>query len=358
MGGRTVGETPLLGRRAVWSPDGARIAVYARGEALVAVPLYTAAPDGSDRQPLVHWAKERYRWHRYMEPIAAQARDEDLASSRAACTAGFVVPAPDANPGLVQDCATLLAARAALFGGKLVNWGSGSPLAQWEGVTVSGAPPRVTTVVQSALEVAGPIPPVLGALEHLQRLYLPNNGFTGAIPPELGALRHLSILWLHGNRLTGPLPAELGQLTNLTILVLHQNDLTSAIPAELGQLRKLERLQLDDNHLTGAIPAELGQLTNLTILDLRQNDLTGAIPAELGQRGNLERLQLSGNRLTGCIPVDLKRVPDNDLGFLKLPDCEAGVMRAGGSRRHSAVHGRGDSPFRLPCGHNRAGVEV
>ena len=232
--------TSLVGDRAVWSPDGKRIAV-----ADAAVPdrihvydifgwhpivLYSAAPDGSDVEPLVLGRHEEYI-SLVRELVAAQAVDEDLATSRAACTAGFVVPAPDANPDLVRDCEALLAARAALLGELLVNWGSGSRLDQWKGVTVTGAPPRVTGLV----------------------------------------------LYRHGLLKGGTIPAALGGLTHL------------------------QRLDLDNSQLTGAIPPELASLTNL------------------------KELYLAGNQLTGCIPVGLKRVPDNDLAELSLPDCEAGA---------------------------------
>ena len=138
LDGEPVGETPLLEGQAVWSPDGARIAVAAKPEwpsLDEQIVLYSVAPDGSDRQTLA--------W-RDVGLVAAQVAKEELATSRAACTEGFVVPAPDANPGLVRDCEALLAAREALFGRRLVNWGSGSPIGRWEGVTVAGTPPRVT----------------------------------------------------------------------------------------------------------------------------------------------------------------------------------------------------------------------
>ena len=177
--GEPVGANPLLGERAVWSPDGARIAVASQPEPRVyngIILLYTAAPDGGDRQPLA-WLG--------VGLVAAQVKEEDLATSRAACTAGFVVPAPEVNPGLVRDCTTLLAARAALFGGKLVNWGSGSPLDQWEGVTVAGAPPRVTGLDLTHIEIWATIPPELADLTHLKRLYLAGSWLTGCIPVGL-----------------------------------------------------------------------------------------------------------------------------------------------------------------------------
>ena len=198
--GEPVGSS-LGGDWAVWSPDGKRIAVASPQapdptDGSHPIVVYSAAPDGSDVKPLALEGG--------VGLIAAQAAEEDLATSRAACPAGFVVPAPEANPGLVHDCATLLAARAALFGWRLVNWGSGSPLDQWEGVTITGAPPRVTG------------------------------------------------------------------------------------------------------------------------LDLNNKDLPGTISPELENLPQLKDLYLGGNRLTGCIPAGLKRVPDNDLAELGLPDCEAG----------------------------------
>ena len=220
--GEVVG-TALVGDRAVWSPDGGRIAVTSRPAPRTynGIVLYSAAPDGSDRQTLA--------W-RGVGLVAAQAKDEDLATSRAACAAGMVVPAPDAHPGLVRDCATLLAARAALFGRLLVNWGSGSPLARWEGVTVAGSPPRVTALdlrdkdlgfsllparsglVPGTPGHGGTIPAPLGDLDHLQRLDLFGNALAGPIPPELGALSHLTELSLGWNQLTGCIPVGLRRI--------------------------------------------------------------------------------------------------------------------------------------------------
>ena len=129
--GRQRVGTSLVGEHAAWSPDGQRIVVTRPGlldaptDGSHPIVVYSAAPDGSDMTPLVLGGEKdsSLRW----ELVAAQAVDEDVATSRAACTAGFVVPAPDANPGLVRDCETLSAARAALFGERLTNWGSGFP---------------------------------------------------------------------------------------------------------------------------------------------------------------------------------------------------------------------------------------
>ena len=190
--------TSLVGDHAVWSPDGKRVAVTTprapermHGDEIhgsYPYILYSAAPDGSDVEPLVLGGEESVS--RVRSLIAAQAADEDLATSRAACTTGFVVLASDANPGLVHDCTTLLAAGAALFYGQLVNWGSGSPLARWEGVTVSGAPPRVTGLDLDNERLRGSIPPELANLTQLKHLYLAGNRLTGCIPVGLKRVEH------------------------------------------------------------------------------------------------------------------------------------------------------------------------
>ncbi len=243
--GRQRVGTSLVGDHAVWSPDGQRIAVAATQDRATGLILYSAAPDGSDVRPLA-FAYNVGRIRRGEGPllVAAQARDEDPATSSAACAGGFVVPTPAANPGLVRDCETLIAARTALFYGRWVNWGSGSPLEFWEGVIVAGASPRVVGLELTGLDVAGSILPALGNLDQLRRLDLP------------------------GNRLTGPFPEELVQLWNLERLGLSNNHLTGGIPAELGQLRNLERLRLAGNHLTGCIPVGLQRVPDHDLTEL------------------------------------------------------------------------------------------
>lgn len=212
---REVVGTALVGDRAVWSPDGGRIAVTSRPAPRVhnGLVLYSALPDGSDRQTLALRGVGGL--------VAAQAAEEDLATSRAACAAGLVVPAPEAHAGLVRDCATLLAARAALFGRLLVNWGSGSRLERWEGVTVAGSPPRVTGLALGSPGHGGTIPAALGALDHLQRLDLSGNALAGPIPAELGQLTNLQQLYLAGNELTGCIPVGLKRVPDHDLATLY-----------------------------------------------------------------------------------------------------------------------------------------
>ncbi len=98
-----------------------------------------------------------------------------------------VPPSPScADAALAPDCAVLLAARDALAGDGALNWSADAPLTEWDGVSVSGTPRRVTA------------------------LDLRNRGLTGTIPPELGSLPPtLATVWLGGNAFTGCVPERL-----------------------------------------------------------------------------------------------------------------------------------------------------
>ena len=266
-------------------------------------------------------------------PFVAPTPDAQLVE---ACSNGVAVPDPEANPGLVGDCAILLEAHDTLVGdGAPLGWSADKPVGPgWRGVTVEGTPPRVTEVslvgygidlrgqlhpalaglshlremwISSAL--TGPIPPELGQLVNLRDLWLYGNQLTGPIPPELGSIPAMYRLWLSGNRLTGAIPPELGQLANLAYLELNGNQLSGGIPPELGMLRQLSTLELDGNQLTGAIPPELALLPELQELDLKNNQLTGAIPTEFASFADLRELDLRDNRLTGQIPAKLSASP-------------------------------------------------
>ena len=225
-------------------------------------------------------------------------------SGPASCANDGAVTDAANNPGLVSDCAGLLASRDTLSGSATLNWSAGLAVEDWEGVTVGGSPRRVTRLILSRNELTGSIPGELGGLTNLEDLNLSGNQLTGEIPAELGGLTNLEDLNLYGNQLTGEIPGELGGLANLQTLWLSGNQLTG-IPAELGSLTNLETLWLSRNELTGSIPGELGGLTNLEDLNLSGNQLTGEIPAELGGLTNLEDLNLYGNQLTGEIPGEL-----------------------------------------------------
>ena len=240
------------------------------------------------------------------------------------CASGSAVPNAAANPGLVSDCETLLAARDALAGTATssLNWAADTPMSQWRGVTVAGTPQRVTRLSLLERGLTGNVPAELGDLSNLVRLDLEANQLTGEIPTELGDLSNLESMDLGGNQLTGEIPAELGGLSKLERLYLGGNQLTGEIPTELEDLSKLESLYLGYNQLTGEIPTELGNLSNLGLLHLANNQLTGDIPNELESLSGLSTLYLANNQLTGCIHAVWRAVANNDLDDLGLPYCD------------------------------------
>ena len=235
---------------------------------------------------------------------------------------GSAVANHEANPGLVQDCMALLAAKDELRGTGALNWSESRAVADWDGVRTAGTPPRVTQLRIVDGRLTGTLPASLGKLPMLTRLFLNGGELTGAIPPELGDLAALEQLRLNDNELTGSIPAELGGLANLRELWISDNALTGSIPSELGSLSNLEVLSLLNNGLTGSIPSELGSMSKLTQLSLSNNALTGSIPTELANLRSLAWLRLGGNALTGCIPSPLRSVADQDIHRLRnLPEC-------------------------------------
>ena len=215
------------------------------------------------------------------------------------------VPDPGNNSGLVSDYRVLLGLRSQLAGTANLDWDSELDIAEWDGIDISGSPPRVLSLDLSDSQLTGEIPEQLSQLTHLESLDLSSNQLAGEIPAELGQLTQLESLDVSYNQLTGEIPAELGQLTQLESLNLYINQLTGEIPAELAQLVRLQRLFLGYNQLTGEIPSELAQLTQLRLLHVYNNELTGEIPVWLGSLPQLERLYLGINQLTGEIPAEL-----------------------------------------------------
>ena len=142
-------------------------------------------------------------------------------ATESACASDGAVPDAANNPGLVSDCAVLLAARDTLAGTATLNWAADTPIAEWDGIQVWSSPEAGESRV-----VDMSIPGFRRAGDEL----------TGKIPVEFGELSYLGKLDLHGNKLTGEIPTELGNLSNLGWLDLGSNELTGTIPTELGNL--------------------------------------------------------------------------------------------------------------------------
>ncbi len=203
------------------------------------------------------------------------------------CSGGFVVPQPEANPGLVGDCEALLRVQETLAGTRPLFWDGKTPIDQWAGVGLAfhewsptslyfwGAPPRVRALNLEGLSFNGTLPAELGQLTALQSLVI--RGWQS------------DRVW--GHYLTGTIPPELGQLGNLLQLSLYGHHLVGHLPVEFGQLRSLATLQLNDNNLSGPIPPEWASIGSESPLlpsrpqiFLSNNQLTGGVPAELEDR--------------------------------------------------------------------------
>ena len=278
------------------------------------------------------------------------------AAVTAGCATNGAVSDPS-NTGLVSDCEALLRAKSALEGNvsPRLDWSASTPIAQWEGVYLSGTPSRVTWLILRRRSLDGTLPADLGQLDALTQLNLHTNSLSGSIPAEIGNLTNLEQLFLHNNSLSGAFPdlrrlsnlrrlwlsgadnrigqgagvpawlngltnleeinlwgnqiggtiPNLSRLTKLKLLKLQHNEIGGSIPTWFGGMDSLIGLYLHNNDLTGTIPSQLGQMTRLRRLWIDRNDLSGNIPPQLGNMTNLGTLNLHGNMLTGSIPTQL-----------------------------------------------------
>ena len=294
---------------------------------------------------------------------------------REQCEIGVAVPEPVANAELVADCATLLGLRDTLRGNAPLNWSANLAMANWEGVTVSGTPARVTALSLAARELSGRVPGALGKLAALTSLDLSQNRLSGRIPVELTNLRGLTALFLAENTVFNCIPHGLRAVANNDLDRYSNLDCTlwgecySGIPVpnpatneELrgdceallawrdtlegtstlnwsagsamtswtgvtiaGTPRRVTKVELANGGLTGEISGLVGELEGLAELRLNGNALTGRIPSKVAILSRLTHVYLGGNAFSGCMPPSLRAVANNDLATLGLADCGAPV---------------------------------
>ena len=218
----------------------------------------------------------------------------------------FRAPSCDDHAGDRETLAAFYDATGGPYWTDDTNWKSDEPLYTWHGVT-TGTDGRVVGLSLRDNNVRG-LPAVLGDLDHLRRLQLGGNRFSGHIPAALGNLTNLQNLDLGGNGLTGPVPAALGNLTSLHWLNLGRNRLTGPLPAVLGRLTGLNGLDLGRNDWTaGPIPEAWSNLSNLSRLRLFHANVTGPLPIWLETLPDLRLLDLSYNwGISGPLPSRLK----------------------------------------------------
>ena len=214
--------------------------------------------------------------------LKATEGDDDVCSGTTAVGGATVT-----SGSLVEDCDTLLAAKAIVngSGSSVNNWSTDLALNSWTGITVANS--RVTEFKMEFF------------------FYVSEDGNIPNTIADLDALTVLQMESVGVAPLPGPIPPGIENLTGLTRLTLYDIELTGQLPANIGNLTALTRLELDANQLSGTLPASMGNLTNLTRLFLDQNRFSGTIPAELGGLTGMTtgNFQLNSNQLTGCIPA-------------------------------------------------------
>nr|BAI82122.1 CLV1-like LRR receptor kinase [Silene latifolia] len=139
--------------------------------------------------------------------------------------------------------------------------------------------------------------------EKLEQLDVSNNLFSGVIPPGIGRLTGLLKVYFENNRFSGEIPGELFELKKLGQVNVSGNNLSGEIPGNIGECRSLTQIDFSRNNLTGEIPVTLASLVDLSVLNLSKNSITGFIPDELSSIQSLTTLDLSDNNLYGKIPT-------------------------------------------------------
>ena len=69
---------------------------------------------------------------------------DSLAKAQSGCASQGAVP--PGETALAADCEALLSARDTLEGNVRLNWSAGTPIENWEGVTIGGTPLRVVGI--------------------------------------------------------------------------------------------------------------------------------------------------------------------------------------------------------------------
>ena len=146
---------------------------------------------------------------------------------------GVAVTNPEANTELVADCESLLGLRNTIRGTQPLDWTGSKAVSEWEGVTVSGTPQRVTGLDLSDGGLDGQLSGLLGNLTGLTTLDLSGNPLTGMIPSKLALLTNLTTVSLDGTEFDGCAPPVLSRAAT--------NDVTAPDCRAPSSTRDLER---------------------------------------------------------------------------------------------------------------------
>ena len=201
--------------------------------------------------------------------------------------------------------------------------------------------------------MTGSVPPELGRLGNLERLWLQDNALTGSIPPELGNLTSLKVLQIDGNGLTGLIPATFLQLENLDRFIFTENDGLCA-PGTGDFVTWSREIENYDGPFCNASDAAVlqslyeatggAEWTNsggwlgeeavgdwygvgadsvgrVTGPDISRNGLSGQLPEGLGQLSRMTQLRIGGNALSGALPKSLADLPLRELHYADTQLC-------------------------------------
>jgi hypothetical protein len=138
---------------------------------------------------------------------------------------------------------------------------------------------------------------------------LSSNNLNGALPPTLGFLSELTKLYIDGTQPTSYEGCD------------DQNFGYSAIPDSFYWLKNLQVFSAEDACLGGSLnAAAIANLTNLVEFSIHQNRISGVFPAEFDNCPNLEILKLDRNPITGQVPLftNLKKLQTFDCNFCSL----------------------------------------
>lgn len=115
---------------------------------------------------------ESWPWQRGWNPLGMIPLPLDDGHSRSGSYryGDLAVAVPVGNPGLEADREYLLALKDALVGTAELNWNAGTPTSEWDGVTMAGAPPRVTELQLAHRGLDGEIWGWLGDLTELRKV--------------------------------------------------------------------------------------------------------------------------------------------------------------------------------------------
>ncbi|XP_072977242.1 receptor-like protein EIX2 isoform X2 [Typha angustifolia] len=181
----------------------------------------------------------------------------------------------------------------------LSSWDEGQDCCRWRGVVCDNTTTRNILELNlrnpyywdsrwqwtnySDYVLSGEINPSLLALNHLSRLDLSNNNFSGiSIPEFIASFNNLTYLNLSFSEFGGKIPRQLGNLSKLHSLDLSRSVFIGTVPPQLGNLSSLRYLSLNSAFNDISMPNAdnlqwLSQLASLKYLDLGFLNLTNSV---------------------------------------------------------------------------------